>query len=318
MAEPAVSESNADAPGGAQSPLQQDIAAYLVHLKIERNLAKNSLNAYRSDLAALAHSLETQGVSSARELTEGPLYRTLAEHNQNGLSSRSMSRRVSALRGFLRYLHDEGKVTEELEERLPKTRSGRRLPRPAQESEMVDLLRAPDLTTPRGRRDRAILSLTYAAGLRASEVVSLTLGDLDLDRGTVSTLGKGNKRRLVPLGQLALADVSLYLADRLNTKRSKTARPLGSWLFPGANSKPLTRQAFWKIVRGCGLRAGLSRPIHPHVLRHSFASHLIQGGADLRSVQLLLGHESITTTEIYTHVSSEHVRRAFEKSHPRA
>jgi integrase/recombinase XerD len=318
MAAPDIVSVAAGPPHEDPSPLQQDVTAYLAHLKLERNLAKNSIEAYGRDLWALAHSLESLGVSSAGDLSEGPLFRTLAEHSQSGLSSRSMGRRVSALRGFLRYLHDEGKVSEELDERLPKTRSGRRLPRPAQESEMVDLLRAPDLATARGRRDRAILSLTYAAGLRASEVVSLTLGDLDLDRGTVSALGKGNKRRLVPLGELALIDVSAYLADRLSPDRGKAARPLGLWLFPGANAKSLTRQAFWKIVRGNGLRAGLSRPIHPHVLRHSFASHLIQGGADLRSVQLLLGHESITTTEIYTHVSSEHVRRAFEKSHPRA
>jgi integrase/recombinase XerD len=317
MAKPAISQLD-ESPEGETNPLRRDVAAYLVHLKLERNLAKNSIEAYGRDLSAIAASLIDQGVLSARELSEGPIFQTLAEHSQTGLSSRSLGRRVSALRGFLRYLHDEGKVSEGLEERLPKTRSGRRLPRPAQESEMVDLLRAPDLSTPKGRRDRAILSLTYAAGLRASEVVALTLGDLDLERGTVSALGKGQKRRLVPLGELALLDVSAYLADRLTLSERKPRRQPGQWLFPGAGTKPLTRQAFWKIVRGNGLRAGLSRPIHPHVLRHSFASHLIQGGADLRSVQLLLGHESITTTEIYTHVSSEHVRRAFEKSHPRA
>jgi integrase/recombinase XerD len=299
------------------SGLDAELESYLRHLSLVRNLAKNSLEAYGHDLSQWTQLLETAGLRSFRDLSAEILSETLLSQSQSGLSSRSMARRVSSLRGFLRYLAEEGKVPEELERGLPRSRLGRRLPRAVGEKDVIELLRAPDLTDKKGRRDRALLSLTYAAGLRASEVVSLTLGDLDLKQGVVSALGKGKKRRIVPLGQLALSDLETYLADRAEAleKNVKGQKP---WLFPGSSGKPLSRQAFWKIVRAYGLKSGLDRAIHPHVLRHSFASHLIQGGADLRSVQALLGHQSITTTEIYTHVTAEHVRRAFDKSHPRA
>jgi integrase/recombinase XerD len=298
----------------AARPLEREISNYLSHLKLGRALTDNTLAAYGRDLHNFSRSLEERGLAEIGALSSVELRQYLAQESERGLSSRSLSRALSTLRGFLRYLVEEGKLDSDLGRDLPRPRLGRRLPRAAREDELVALLRAPDLETARGRRDRALLSLTYAAGLRASEVVGLTVGDLDLDRGTVCPLGKGKKRRLVPLGELALADLNVYLRDLAATEPRASA----PWLFPGAKGRPLSRQAFWKIVKGHGQGAGLARAIHPHVLRHSFATHLVWGGADLRSVQLLLGHESITTTEVYTQVSPEHVRRAFETSHPRA
>jgi integrase/recombinase XerD len=189
---------------------------------------------------------------------------------------------------------------------------------------MVELIEAPDPGTLRGLRDRAMLSLMYAAGLRVSELVSLTLGDVDRARGIVSALGKGKKRRLVPLGEVALEHLTAYLeareaelaqkAQRMGTKGGK----LSMVLFPSPRGGKLTRQAFWKIVGRTARGAGIRGHVHPHQLRHSFATHLLAGGADLRSVQTLLGHSNIATTEIYTHVSQDRVRQAYRKAHPRA
>jgi integrase/recombinase XerD len=177
----------------------------------------------------------------------------------------------------------------------------------------MTLIDAPDTTTLRGLRDRALLSLAYSAGLRVSELLSLEFGDIDTNAGTVMPLGKGQKRRLVPLFEVTLRHLEEY-----RTRRDEDARLSGKTrVFLGPSGRPLTRQAFWKIVRRYGLLSGQKLSLHPHALRHSFASHLLSGGADLRSVQVLLGHASIATTEVYTHVSAAHVRKAHEETHPR-
>jgi integrase/recombinase XerD len=186
---------------------------------------------------------------------------------------------------------------------------------------MRRLLEAPDCSNLRGLRDRAMLSLTYACGLRASELVGLKLGDIDLQRGVVAAFGKGGKRRLVPLGEVALDHVEAYLGARRERESQPTrgrAAAGSPYLFGAARSKPLTRQAFWKCVRKYARLAGLRVPAHPHQIRHSFATHLLVHGADLRSVQTMLGHADVATTEIYTHVTREHVREAHRRSHPRA
>jgi integrase/recombinase XerD len=189
---------------------------------------------------------------------------------------------------------------------------------------MVTLIEAPPPDTLRGLRDRAMLSLMYAAGLRVSELVSLTIGDVDRARGVVSALGKGKKRRLVPLGEVALDHLAAYLEAR-ELESVERAQRLGASaakrshiLFPSPRGGKLTRQAFWKIVGRTARGAGIRGHVHPHQLRHSFATHLLSGGADLRSVQTLLGHASVATTEIYTHVSQDRVRQAYRKAHPRA
>jgi integrase/recombinase XerD len=220
----------------------------------------------------------------------------------------------------MKFLMREGVLSADPTELSARPRFGRRLPRTLSEAEVLRLLAAPDISSLRGLRDRAMLSVTYAAGLRVSELVGLTAGDVDLSRGIVSAFGKGGKRRLVPLGNITLDHVQAYLNARAEqggaAARLRKAGP--DVLFPSPRGGPLTRQGFWKIVGRYARGIGLRGRVYPHQLRHSFATHLLTGGADLRSVQTMLGHASVTTTEIYTHVSGDHVRNAHRRSHPRA
>jgi integrase/recombinase XerD len=307
--------------------LEHDVDAYLAFLRVERALAPHTLSAYGHDLgqflAFLAEQAQTSGepIAEPRQLDLGIVSGWLAHLSRSGLSARSMARRLSALRGLVRFLIDEGRLDDDPTELANAPRLGRPLPSALAEHEVLRLIEAPDGSTLRGLRDRAMLSLTYASGLRVSELISLQLGDLDRSRGVVTPLGKGGKRRLVPVGELALDHVDAYLDARADAASDPTGTgtaPASLLLFPGPSGKPLTRQAFWKIVRRYGRAAGVREDVHPHSLRHSFATHLLAGGADLRSVQTLLGHVSIATTEVYTHLSNDHVRRAHAAAHPRA
>lgn len=299
--------------------LEHDVDAYLMFLRVERALAAHTIAAYGHDLGRLLVFLATRAeagespVHHARDLDLAVVSAWLADLSRSGLSARSMARRLSALRGLVRFLMDEGQLDHDPTELAASPRLGRALPSALTEHDVLRLIETPDPTTLRGLRDRAMLSLTYAAGLRVSELIHLQLGDLDRSRGVVSPLGKGGKRRLVPVGDIALDHLDAYLEAR-QQEAPPFPEPL---LFPGPSGKALTRQAFWKIVRRHGRAAGVPEDVHPHSLRHSFATHLLAGGADLRSVQTLLGHVSIGTTEVYTHVSNEHVRRAHAGTHPR-
>ncbi len=290
------------------------IDAYLSSLRIERALADNTAAAYGRDLLQFSSWLAEEGrAPEPRDCQSDDVRRFLRQQTEAGASARTIARKLSSIRGFFRYLLDEDIVRDDPTENISRPKIGRRLPAAASEHELMRLLAAPDTTTLRGLRDRAMLSLTYAAGLRVSELTSLSVGELDRKRGTVSPLGKGEKRRVVPVGHLTLGHIEEYLeARQLNEKQSHSLS-----LFCGPSGKPLTRQAFWKVVRRYGHAAGVREDLHPHSLRHSFASHLLSGGADLRSVQMLLGHVSIVTTEIYTHVSASHVRDAHRAAHPR-
>ena len=301
--------------------MQLDVAVdlYLDHLRVERALSRHTVSAYATDLAKFLRHAEGTGVTSADEVTHATISGWLTELADSRLSPRSTSRHVSSLRGLFRFLAREGIVRADPTTLLARPHSGRRLPQALGEHELLRLLQIPDAETPRGLRDRAMLSLTYAAGLRASEVVGLTLGDVDLQRGVVAAFGKGSKRRLVPIGEVALEHVEAYLAVRdAHARRDQHAGSDRAALFQSPRGGPLTRQAFWKIVRRHARAAGIPRDVHPHQLRHSFATHLLRGGADLRSVQVMLGHADVSTTEIYTHVSRDHVRRAYDRAHPRA
>jgi integrase/recombinase XerD len=298
------------------------IDAYLDHLRVERALSSNTTEAYATDLAKLARFAESQGVERAEELDLGLVTAFLADLARQGLGARSTARHLSAVRGLCRFLVEEGLLRRDPTARAARPRLGRRLPRPLDASELERLILTPESTTLRGLRDRAMLSVAYAAGLRVSEVVGLKLGDLDLARGIVAALGKGGKRRLVPLGEVALEHLEAYLAAR---ERDEAERPVRSRrgqdaavVFRSPRGGPLTRQAFWKIVGHYARVAGIRGGVHPHRLRHSFATHLLAGGADLRSVQTLLGHANVATTEIYTHVSRDHVKNAHRRAHPRA
>jgi integrase/recombinase XerD len=302
--------------------LDGHLDVYLNHLRVERALSQNTVLAYARDLAELVDFAENRGVTRARGLDLGVISAWLGSLAKRGLGPRSAARYLSAARGFTRFLLREGVLDSDPTELTARPRFGRRLPRPLGQAEMLRLIETPNPETYRGLRDRAMMSLTYAAGLRVSELVGLRPGDVDLERGIVSAHGKGDKRRLVPIGQVALEHLEAYLAAsrtrREPARRRKKSRAGGpNVLFPSPRGGRLTRQGFWKIVGAYARAAGIGGRVHPHQLRHSFATHLLAGGADLRSVQSLLGHADVATTEIYTHVTRDHVKRAHRSSHPR-
>lgn len=288
------------------------IDVFLDHLRVERALARNTIEAYASDLAKLGAFSEEQGVTSTEELA-GPLLSQFLVHlNKSGVGARSAARHLSAMRGFCKFLVRERLVSADPTALLIAPRLERRLPQFLTFEEILRLLAAPDVSRDRGIRDRAMLSVMYAAGLRVSELCSLRLSEVDTVRGFVRVTGKGGKHRLVPLGEVALDDLAKY-----EPIRAKRATSSGA-LFLSPRGRPLTRQGFWKIVLRYARLAGITKAVSPHKLRHSFATHLLEHGADLRSVQTMLGHASVATTEIYTHVTPGHLRRAFDRAHPRA
>lgn len=294
--------------------LEAEIDGFLEHLRVERALAKNSVAAYGRDLTDLCTSLGERGITSAKEIDTAALRRWLSELGERALGGRSVARRLSAARGFLRFAVREGWLKSDPSQGLTPPRIGRKLPKDRSAAELSALLGASDDESPRSARDRAILAVLYGGGLRVSELCDARLADLDRAMGLLKLLGKGDKQRLVPLGEVCLDAIDTYLTARSSAPRQKAS----PHLFCGPSGAPLTRQAVWKIVRKAGSRLGLDSNLFPHALRHSFASHLLSGGADLRTVQLLLGHASIKTTEIYTHVSAAHVEAAYRKAHPRA
>jgi integrase/recombinase XerD len=297
------------------------VEAYLNHLRVERALSARTLEAYARDLGKFLTFAEQAGITQASAIDLGAVSGWLGSLAKSGLGARSAARHLSAARGLMKFLLREGALSADPTELSARPRFGRRLPRTLSEAEVLRLLEAPDTSTLRGLRDRAMLSVTYAAGLRVSELVGLTAGDVDLARGIVSAFGKGGKRRLVPLGNITLDHVQAYLRARAALgaekapKAKKSAAPV---LFPSPRGGALTRQGFWKIVGRYARGIGIRGRVYPHQLRHSFATHLLTGGADLRSVQTMLGHASVATTEIYTHVNRDHVRNAHRRSHPRA
>lgn len=295
--------------------LDSVVDSYLMHLRVERGLSPHTLAAYGRDLAKFVAFAEQRGVVQPRRIDLGLVTDWLGSLARAGLGPRSTARHLSAARGLLKFLVREGALADDPARLAPRPRIGRKLPQTLTEKDLLKLIETPDVTTLRGLRDRAMLSVAYAAGLRVSELIRLERGDVDLRRGIVSAHGKGNKRRLVPLGEVALAHLEAYLARR---DEEAPRRPRDTTLFRSPRGGPLTRQGFWKIVARYARIAGIPGNVHPHRLRHSFASHLLAGGADLRSVQTLLGHAHIVTTEIYTHVSRDHVRAAHRRAHPRA
>jgi len=297
------------------------VDAYLSHLRVERALAANTVEAYARDLAKLCEHAEAEGEGGGdggpREpaaFDERLVSTYMVKLGGEGLGARSAARHLSAVRGFAKFLVRERVIGANPCALVERPRTGRKLPKVLTTGDIGALLEAPDAATFRGLRDRALLHVMYAAGLRVSEVVGLRLGELDLRKGVVMPLGKGQKRRLVPLGEPALDALDAYLAKRAEQPRA--AATTAVFLSPRGGA--LTRQAAWKMITGYARSVGISKPASPHKMRHSFATHLLEGGADLRSVQTLLGHASITTTEIYTHVADEHVRAAYRRAHPRA
>jgi integrase/recombinase XerD len=292
--------------------LQGWIDAYLDHLRVERALANNTLDAYARDLNALA--AHVGGEVDPAALHPEEIASLMVSNARRGFGARSSARQLSGLRGFFRFLVRERAIPEDPTTLVDRPKVSRRLPRVLSFEEVARLLSAPDPRTDAGSLHTAMLQLMYASGLRVTELCSLRLSDLDLQRGLVSASGKGGKRRLVPVGEVALDCVTRYL----DGVRARAASLGETFLFVSPRGGRFTREGFWKMVRRYAIAAGIVPLPSPHKLRHSFATHLLRGGADLRAVQAMLGHVDLGTTEIYTHVAEDHVRAAHTKSHPRA
>ena len=290
------------------------VVEYLGALQAERGASRNTLSAYRRDLTDFTHFLSDHQ-RSLRRAGPDDIVGYLERLRRRGLRPASVARRISALRGLYKHLVREGALRRDPTENLEAPRRARALPRTLSREVVAALVESPDVSAPRGVRDRAVLELLYATGMRASECLGLTLDDVNLSAGYVVCTGKGRKQRLVPVGAEAAQWVSRYLRDvrPLSTRVRDSGR-----LFVNPRGGRLSRQSLWTLVRRAAARAGLRQRISPHVLRHSFASHLLEGGADLRSIQAMLGHADIATTQIYTHVERSHVQRVYEKHHPRA
>jgi integrase/recombinase XerD len=287
--------------------------AYLDHLRVERRLAHLTLESYSRDLAALARFAEAGGAGVER-MSRQDLEAFVRGLMSSGLSPRSTARAVAAVRGFYRFLVLDRRLDASPADDLHAPRAWPALPRFLSIEEVDRLLAAPDVATHRGLRDRAMIELLYATGLRVSELVGLRAADLNLEAGFLTCAGKGGKQRLVPIGDQAVAWVQRYLHE--SRPALLKGRP-SARLFLNARGGGLSRVGFWKILKGHGARAGLPRTLAPHALRHSFATHLLDRGADLRAIQMMLGHADLSTTQIYTHILDARMRTIYEKFHPR-
>ena len=283
-------------------------------IALEQGLSPRTQEAYRRDLARFAQFAATRGASAPLDVTARLLREYVYHLKDLGLSPASIRRNVSAVRTWFRFLTGDGIVVRDPSERLETPKRWRTLPEVLTVDEAQALLSAPTLDDPFVFRDRALLELAYGAGLRVSEWITLGVRDLLLDEGLVRVFGKGSKERLVPIGRSAIGAAAIYLREL----RPKLEKGEGKGiLFLNARGRPLTRMGAWKILRGYVERAGITRHVTPHTLRHSFATHLLEGGADLRAVQEMLGHEDIATTQIYTHVDREYLRQVHRSYHPR-
>jgi integrase/recombinase XerD len=290
-------------------------AAYLRHLEVERRMAPNTLEAYHRDLARLAGFAAGRHLAIER-LSRRDLEAAARDSMAEGRSPASTARFVAGVRGFYRFLRMSGHIQQNPAEDFQAPRAFSTLPKFLSLEEVDALLAAPDAATPRGLRDRALLEVLYATGLRVSELVGLRVTDVRLDQGFVQCLGKGSKERAVPLGDEASNWVRKYVSGaRPELSRGRPS----SWLFLNARlGQPLSRVGFWKILKQYGRQVGIRSTLTPHVLRHSFATHLLERGADLRAIQAMLGHADLSTTQIYTHVLEARLRQVYDKFHPRA
>ena len=289
------------------------VDAYLDHLRTERALSPHTLQAYARDLNKLLDVAQAQHIDQASAIDVVVISEYLVRLGQSGLGARSAARHLSAVRGFCKFLVRERAIEADPCAMVDRPRTRRKLPVWLDEQEIDHLLEAPDDTSARGIRDRAMMYLMYAAGLRVSELVGMRMGAIDFRLGLVSVTGKGGKSRLVPVGTPAMRAVERYLTEVRSTRASATETAM----FLSPRGGPLTRQGFWKLLLRYARSVGITKPISPHKLRHSFATHLLYRGADLRAVQAMLGHADIGTTEIYTHVADDHVARVYRATHPR-
>lgn len=294
--------------------MSETIDTYLTYLRDVRRMSPNTIASYARDLNALA-AFAGKRAHAVEALDRRELESFARQLVSSGLSPRSAARAIACIRGYYRFLLLEKRVPADPAEDLRAPRAWPGLPKYLDVEEVDRLLAQPDSSHPRGLRDKALIELLYATGLRVSELLSLRAGDINLDGGYLTCIGKGDKQRIVPLGHEAADWIRRYIAEGrpalLKTRRSP-------WLFVNARGgSQLSRVGFWKILKEYGLKAGVTRHISPHVLRHSFATHLLERGADLRAIQMMLGHADLSTTQIYTHVLEARLRAVYDKFHPR-
>lgn len=301
--------------------LREAINSFLNYLTVEKGFSENTVVAYRNDLYQLAsfvaeeatkHSFTPVWTSFGRQ----GMLSYLLNLKERNYAATTTARKMAAAKSFFSFMVAEGNIKDNPMLNVTSPRVGKSLPKPISINQAMLLLEQPaKLSTPEAKRDRAILELLYASGMRVSELVSLNLDDINIDGGDVRCFGKGHKERIIPIAPRAALTVKKYLQEARPHLLHNDAEQA---LFLNRRGDRLTRQGLWQILKGYAKSAGLDKEITPHTLRHSFATHMLNGGADLRSVQELLGHANISTTQVYTHLTSEHVRRIYEKSHPRA
>jgi integrase/recombinase XerD len=294
--------------------MDQLLDQFLHYLVVEKGLSKNTIEAYGHGLNRFLNHLSEKGVREWVKVTKFDVKAFLLFLKRQGLSTKTVVRNLVAIRTFFKFLVQEGALEVNPVEELESPKLAKTLPKILSLKEVEQLLEQPNPQTPIGMRDRAMLELLYATGMRVSELTQLPINQINLEGGYVLVYGKGSKERMVPLGREAMRWVDLYL----KTARDKLAKGKESpYLFINRSGKGMSRQRFWKTLKAYGLRAGIRKRISPHLLRHSFASHLLERGADLRSVQIMLGHVDISTTQIYTHVTGERLKKVHQRYHPR-
>ncbi len=295
--------------------MQQLVEDYLAYLSVERGLANNTLSAYGRDLRAYVRFLQGQSLTALSETTKETVRTYLEQLHNRGRAASTISRNLAAIKSFYQFMVREDCLSVDPTEHLQSPKVEKRLPHVMSLTEVEALLSQPAAEEPASQRDKAMLEVLYATGIRVSELVSLNVNDVNLEVGFLRCLGKGNKERIVPLGSVAVRALSQYL-EQGRTKLVKSAAETA--LFVNQHGRRLTRQGFWKITKRYAKEAKIDESITPHTLRHSFATHLLENGADLRSVQEMLGHADISTTQIYTHVTRNRLKEVYQKAHPRA
>ena len=297
---------------GKENSEDQLLDQFMGHIKVEKGLSTNTIVAYNHDLLTFFQFLKTRGVTPL-QVRQNDLLSFVAERRLQ-LAARSLARCLVSIRMFYRFCITEGKITSNPARLLGIPKLYQHLPNILSRDEVETLLSQPDSQTVLGKRDKAMLEILYATGLRVTELIGLKIYNINLEAGFIRTIGKGSKERIIPMGGKAIGASKEYLQNARPTFMQKRKSPS---LFLNSRGNPMTRQGFWKILKHHALKAGIARRVTPHTLRHSFATHLLEGGADLRSVQIMLGHSDISTTQIYTHVARERLKEIHEKYHPR-
>lgn len=294
-----------------------ELRTFMHYLSVERGLSKNTLEAYERDLTAFVRELKERGVHTAEATDKNDILYYLARLKQEGKAASTVARTIVSIRAFYQFLARERLIAADPSLHVDSPKLDKKLPKVLNQQEVELLLESPKASTPGGSRDKAMLELLYATGIRVSELIALDVGSINLGMGFVRCVGKGSKERIIPLGRIASQSIDRYVQG-MRARLLKPAGPAEPALFVNRNGQRLTRQGFWKIIKQYAREAGIYKDITPHTLRHSFATHLLENGADLRSVQEMLGHADIATTQIYTHVTKSRMKEVYDRTHPRA